>query len=289
MKKCALLILLLTIIHNTVFASPSVYKEDDLFGLKNETGNIIIEAKYRKLIRLGESGWIFQEGSKFGIISDDGQILVEPKYSRAERVLGKFAKLTRGSKCGLFDEKGFEVLPVEYSSIDLLFGGMFLTCKNYKYGVTDLNGQLILDNRFDDIYMPKPNVMIIVYNGQQYQIEGINGKEMTLPNNLYSINDSSNFTITELVTKPGVTTGYYSVTATNYFLKLFSSISPAYEDTIDELMFWQGADAAGVIMKFTWLPKFPFVYAKNYYKNLTAPNNGPLSKVKTDLKKQLSE
>ena len=289
MKKCALLILLLTIIHNTVFASPSVYKEDDLFGLKNETGNIIIEAKYRKLIRLGESGWIFQEGSKFGIISDDGRILVEPKYSRAERVLGKFAKLTRGSKCGLFDEKGFEVLPVEYSSIDLLFGGMFLTCKNYKYGVTDLNGQLILDNRFDDIYMPKPNVMIIVYNGQQYQIEGINGKEMTLPNNLYSINDSSNFTITELVTKPGVTTGYYSVTATNYFLKLFSSISPAYEDTIDELMFWQGADAAGVIMKFTWLPKFPFVYAKNYYKNLTAPNNGPLSKVKTDLKKQLSE
>lgn len=289
MKKCALLILLLLIIQNIVSARPTVFNEDGKFGLKDEAGKVIVDAQYKKLIRLGESGWIIQDGSKFGIMNDSGQVMVEPKYNRAERVLGKFAKLTRGSRCGLFDEKGFEVLPPVYSSIDLLFGGMFLTCKDYKYGVTDINGQLILENRFDDIYMPKPNVMVIVYNGQQYQIEGIQGDELTLPSNLYSLKDDSNFTITELVTKPGVTTGYYSVTATNYLLKIFSSISPAYEDTIDELMFLQGADAAGVIMKFSWLPKFPFVYAKHYYQNLVAPNNGPLSGVKTNLKKQLSE
>ncbi len=289
MKKCALLILLLLIIQNIVSARPTVFNEDGKFGLKDEAGKVIVDAQYKKLIRLGESGWIIQDGSKFGIMNDSGQVMVEPKYNRAERVLGKFAKLTRGSRCGLFDEKGFEVLPPVYSSIDLLFGGMFLTCKDYKYGVTDINGQLILENRFDDIYMPKPNVMVIVYNGQPYQIEGIQGDELTLPSNLYSLKDDSNFTITELVTKPGVTTGYYSVTATNYLLKIFSSISPAYEDTIDELMFLQGADAAGVIMKFSWLPKFPFVYAKHYYQNLVAPNNGPLSGVKTNLKKQLSE
>lgn len=289
MKKSALLILFLLLIQASVYSSPSVYNYDGKFGLKDESGNIIVDARYKKLIKLGETAWIIQDGSKFGIMGDDGNILVEPKYNRAERVLGKFAKLTRGSRCGLFDEKGFEVLPPEYSSIDLLFGGMFLTCKNYKYGVTDINGQPILDNLFDDIYMPKPNLMVIVYNGQQYQIENVKGGEMTLPADIYSIEDNSNFTITELVTKPGVTTGYYGVTATNYLLKIFSSISPAYEDTIDELMFSQGADAAGVIMKFSWLPKFPFVYAKKYYQNLIAPNNGPLSGVKTNLKKHLSE
>ena len=288
-KKCALLILLLTLVQTVAYSAPSVFNYDGKFGLKDESGNIIVDAKYKKLIRLGETAWIIQDGSKFGIMDDNGNILVDPKYHRAERVLGKFAKLTRGSRCGLFDEKGFEVLPLEYSSIDLLFGGMFLTCKNYKYGVTDFNGQPILDNLFDDIYMPKPNLMVIVYNGQQYQIENIKGGEMTLPSDLYSITDNSNFTITELVTKPGTTTGYYGVTATNYLLKIFSSISPAYEDTIDELMFSQGADAAGVIMKFSWLPKFPFVYAKNYYQNLIAPNNGPLSGVKNNLKKHLSE
>ena len=118
-----------------------VFNDDGKFGLKDENGNIVVKAEYKKLIRLGESGWIIQKGSKFGIMNDEGKILVEPKYNRADRVLGKFAKLTKGEKNGLFDEKGFVILPPEYSSIDLLFGGLFLTCKNYKYGVTDFNGQ----------------------------------------------------------------------------------------------------------------------------------------------------
>jgi len=287
MKKFAFVILLLLIFQCSGFAKSAVYSQDGKFGLKSETGEIITDAKYRKLIRLGETGWIFQSGSKFGVMDDSAKVLVEPKYNRADRFLGKYAKLTRGEKVGLFDEQGFEILPSEYSSIDLLFGGMLLTNKNYKYGITDHNGQPILDNIFDDIYMPKPNVMVITYNGQTYEIEGVNKEELSLPQNLTTINENEEFKITELITKPAVTTGYYGITATNYLLKVFSSISPAYEQTIDELMFAQGADAAGVIMKFTWLPRFPFVYAKKYYKNLVAPNNGPLSGVKTNLKRQI--
>ena len=288
MKKFALIISLMLFFQSSAFSQPVVFSDDGNFGLKDENGNIVVDAVYKKLIRLGETGWIIQKGSKFGIMNNEGKILVEPKYNRADRVLGKFAKLTKGEKCGLFDEKGFTVLPVEFSSIDLLFGGMFLTCRNYKYGVTDINGLPILDNVFDDIYMPKPNVMMITYNGEQHQIEGIKPGEMTLPTDIRSIQGSDEFTITELIQKPAAATGYYGVTATNYLLKIFSSFSPAYEQTIDELMFLQGADAANVIMKFTWLPRFPFVYVKKYYHNLVAPNNGPLSGVKTNLKKQMN-
>ncbi len=286
MKKLALLFCLLLVSQNFVFSRPTVFNENGKFGLKNECGQVIVDAKYKKMITLGESGWIIQHKNKFGIMNDNGEIIVEPKYSRADRVLGRFAKFTKGDKNGIFDEKGFEVLPVEYSSIDLLYGGMFLTCKNYKYGVTDLNGQVILDNIFDDIYMPKPHLMVIVYNGNKYEIEGVKGTELTLP--FDKLADSSNFKITEIMSNPATATGYYGVTATNYFLKIFSSISPAYEDTIDELMFLQGADAANTIIKFSWIPKFPFVYAKKYYQNLVAPNNGPLSGVKNDLKRQLN-
>ncbi len=286
MKKLALLVCLLLISQNFAFSRPTVFNEEGKFGLKNESGQVIVDAKYKKMIALGESGWIIQYRNKFGIMNDNGDIIVEPKYSRADRVLGRFAKLTKGDKNGIFDEKGFEVLPVEYSSIDLLYGGMFLTCKNYKYGVTDLNGQVILDNIFDDIYMPKPHLMVIVYNGNKYEIEGVKGTELTLP--FDKLADSSNFQITEIISNPATATGYYGVTATNYFLKIFSSISPAYEDTIDELMFLQGADAANTIIKFSWIPKFPFVYVRKYYQNLVAPNNGPLSGVKNDLKRQLN-
>ena len=287
MKKLALLLILFA--QTAVFASPGVYNDNGKFGLQDENGTVVVEARYKKLIRLGESGWIIQKGSKFGVMDSYGNILVEPIYSNADRILGKFVKFKKGDKYGIFDEQGFTILPVEYSSIDLLYGGMFLTCKNYKYGVTDFNGQPILDNIFDDIYMPKPNSMIIIYNGEKYEISRNKNEELTLPNNVRAIKDNSEFTITELITKPVATTGYYSVSATNYLLKVFSSISPAYEQTIDELMFSQGADAASIIMKCVWIPKFPIVYVKKYYQNLKAPNNGPLSGVKTNLKKHMNE
>ena len=51
----------------------------------------------------------------------------------------------------MFNAEGKELLPVEYTSINLLFGGMFLTCKGYKYGITDFEGNVILENKFDDI------------------------------------------------------------------------------------------------------------------------------------------
>ena len=289
MKKFALFVITMLMLQNVSFARPTVFSEDGKFGLKNEQGETIVDAKYKKLIRLGESSWIMQSGSKFGIIDDSGTVLVDAKYSKADRILGKFAKFAKGDKFGIFDEKGFVILPVEYSSIDLLFGGMFLTCKNYKYGVTDFNGQPILDNIFDDIYMPKRNKMVIVYNGQQFEIESSKDGELTLPLDIVANSDDVDFTITELIQKPAATTGYYSVTATNYLLKIISSISPAYEQTIDELMFSQGADAANIIMKFTWLPKFPIVYVKKYYQNLVAPNNGPLGGVKNNLRRYLSQ
>ena len=220
MKKFALFVITMLMLQNISFARPTVFSEDGKFGLKNEQGETIVDAKYKKLIRLGESSWIMQSGSKFGIIDDSGTVLVDAKYSKADRMLGKFAKFAKGDKFGIFDEKGFVILPVEYSSIDLLFGGMFLTCKNYKYGVTDFNGQPILDNIFDDIYMPKRNKMVIVYNGQQFEIESSKDGELTLPIDIVANRDDVDFTITELIQKPAATTGYYSVTATNYLLKI---------------------------------------------------------------------
>ena len=268
---------------NFVFAEVSVYSNDGEFGLKNGE-NVITEAKYKKLVRLGETAWIMQEGSKFGIIRDDGTIIIKPKYNQAERVLGKFVKFNKGEKYGIFDEMGFALLPVEYSSIDLLYGGMFVTCKNYKFGIADLNGMMVVDNIFDDIYMPNFNTLIMVYNGQTFEIKRADNELLNVPLDIQSLHDTSAIKITEIASSPFTSTGYYGVTATNYALKLFSSISPAYEETIDELMFSKGADTVSIFMKMAWIPKFPIVYAKKYFKNVTAPNNGPLSSLKSKLK-----
>ena len=52
-------------------------------------------------------------------------------------------------------------------------------------------------------------------------------------------------------------------------------------------MLSQGADTVSIFMRLTWLPKYPFTFAKKYYHNVRTPNNGPLSNIKYELKQKI--
>ena len=204
------------------------------------------------------------------------------------RVFGKYVKLGYDNDYGLYDETGKAVIAPEYSSIEPLFGKMFLTCKKYKYGIVDFEGKKLLDNEFDDIYMPNPKALRVQYEGEWYEIERLKSENITLPEGVKKVKiNNEDFQVTHLVTNTGLLSGYSAVTAADYTLKILSSISPAYEDTIDDLMLSQGADTVSIFVKLGWIPKFPFTYAKKYYQNLRNPNNGPLSGVKNELKRQI--
>lgn len=291
MKKifCRALLLILLISGSCFAASDvSVFSEDGKFGLKDTKGNVLAKPVYKKLIVLGDNeSYIALKGSRYGIVSNSGDVLLDFKYSHATRVLGKFVKFGNYKGFGLYDKDGNVIIPQNQDSIELLFGGMFLVSKDYKYGLVDFEGNTITDYIFDDIYMPKPNIMRVKYNGEWYEIEQIAAQSFSLPKDIQDVKTSSDFKITKLVTSPGAASKYSVVTATDYFLKILSSISPAYEATIDELMLSQGAEAVSIFMKVSWLPKFPFVYAKNYYKTFRNPNNGPLSGIKENIKREL--
>ena len=282
-----------TLKESVEIAAPSmseltVYSEDEKFGIKDKGGNIIVPAEYKKLIRVGTSSWIVQKKNKFGLIDNSGKILVKPKYRHVERVFGKFVKLGNENDYALYDEKGEIILAHRYSKIDILFGGMFLTCRNFKYGVTDSKGNVILENMFDDIYMPKPNIMRIQYNGELYEIEHLASEALELPEDITTVKTNKEFKVTNIIADTGVISGYSVLTATDYFIKLFSSISPAHEETIDELMFSQGAETVSIFIKLSWLPKYPYTYVKKYINNIRTPNNGPLVDVRNELKQKIN-
>lgn len=257
------------------------------FGLEKSDGTKITKPIYKKLIRLGDKSWIVQYRYKYGIIDYNGDYVILPKYRNVDRIAGKYVKLGNDHDYGLYNEYGGTIIQPEYSSIDMLYGKMFLTCKNYQYGVVDMEGNTLLNNEFDDIYMPKPNVMMVQYQGHWSKIERMSDTEITLPFDINEISEDKDFKITNLVVNTGVGAGYSVVTLTDYFLKMISLISPAYEATIDELMYSQGADTLSILVKFTWLPKFPFTYAKQYYRLLRKPNSGPLANTRSTLKKQM--
>ncbi|MBO6256845.1 WG repeat-containing protein, partial [bacterium] len=240
MKKLLLVISLIFFAATTAYAELSnvgmtvISNDKNLFGLQDSQGNVTVEPQYKKLIRLGKSSWIVQKRNKYGIIDSCGNVLIEPKYRHVDRILTKYVKLGNDINFGIYDEKGDAILPPEYSSINLLFGGMFLTCKNYKYGVTDMKGKILLENKFDDIYMPKPNIMRLKYNGTWYEIEQVAGKRFTIPEDVQNIENNGDFRAASFINSPVAASGYSAVTFTDYILKLFASISPAHEETIDE-------------------------------------------------------
>ena len=66
----------------------TIYSENNKFGLKNSKDEVVVTAKYKKLIRLGNTSWIIQKKNKFGLIDCCGNYLVEPRYSHVERKQG---------------------------------------------------------------------------------------------------------------------------------------------------------------------------------------------------------
>ena len=264
------------------------FTQDEKWGLKDNTGNIVVEPEYRRMVRLGENAWIVQnKKNKYGLIDSKGNILVPLKFAHADRTTSKFAKFGNYSDYGIYDEYGNIVVEPKYRRIDVLYGQMFLTYRNYKYGITGYDGRVILENKFDDIYMPKPNVMRIQYNGTWYELEQVNAETLTLPVQDHPLEADETFDLKDIVITTGAVSGYSVLTFSDYLIKVFSSISPAHEETIDELMLSQGADTVNIWLKLTWLPKYPFIFCRKYYENVRNPNNGPLTNVRNELKQQI--
>ena len=267
----------------------TTFSQNERWGFKDKNGNIIVEPIYKKLIRLGDSSWIVQnKRNKFGLIDNCGNVIVPIKYNHADRLVTKFAKFGNTYDYGVYDEYGNTIVEPKFSKIDILYGKMFLTYKNYKYGIVGFDGKTILENEFEDIYMPKPNVMRIKYQGRWIELEQVNADTLPLPADAkHNLATKEDLDLRNIVVNTGVVSGYSVLTFSDYVIKLFSSISPAHEDTVDELMLSQGADTMNIFMKLTWLPKYPFVYVRKYYENVRNPNNGPLTDIRDELKQQI--
>jgi len=297
MKQLFIILSIFLFTQNLIFANETVYttsnltvfSEKDKFGLKDKDSNIIVNAEYKKLIRLGTNAWIIQKKDKFGLINCKGEILIKPKYAHVERIFDKWVKLGNTNDYGLYDEFGKAIIQPEFSLIEPLFGAKFLTCKKYKYGVYSDTGEVLIDNKFDMIYMPNPKTMKLKYNNDWIVIEKITKDEaLKLPEGAIKVKiKGEDFQIMNAVINTGVGAGYSVVNFTDYMIKIFSVISISYEDTIDELMLSQGAETVNIFKKMIWLPKFPVVYAKKYYFNIKNPNQGPLTYIKGELKEQL--
>jgi hypothetical protein len=90
--------------------------------------------------------------------------------------------------------------------------------------------------------------------------------------------------VTDIVADTRVISGYSLLTFSDYTIKVFSSISPAHEETIDDLILSHGVDTVDILKRFSWVPKYPVTFVKKYYVHIRNPFNGPLSDIRYGLK-----
>lgn len=263
-----------------------VFCENNRFGLKDNNDTIIVPAEYQKMIMVGKNGWIIQKKNKFGLINSNGTILLEPKYRHVDRLLGRFVKIGNDNDFGIYDEYGKEVIPPIYNSIDLLYGRMFLTYRNFRYGVSDFQGNVLIPNICDDIYMPTKDLMKVKYLGSWYEISDVSAEKLAMPETITEFQKVSNSKVTDIVADTGAISGYSLLTFSDYFIKVFSSVSPAHEEAIDDLILLHGVDTIDILKKFSWVPKYPVTFAKKYYVHVRNPFNGPLSDIRYGIKKR---
>ncbi|MBO7672341.1 WG repeat-containing protein [bacterium] len=260
-----------------------VFSEKNLFGLKDRNGNIVVPAKYQKMVMTGRNGWIVQKNSKYGLMDSEGNYLIKPKYRYADRIFGRYIKLGNDNDFGIYNEYGEAILPPEYRSIELLYGRMFLTYKNFRYGVTDFKGNILIPNVCEDIYMPSTDTMKIKYLGEIYEINKVDADNISISLLNGKNNDEKELNFKNIISDTGALSGYSVLTFSDYLIKVFSSISPAHEETIDELILSHGVDTVGILKKFSWVPKYPITFGKNYFEHFRNPYNGILSDTRNKL------
>lgn len=141
-----------------------IYKDSDLYGVIDENGNIIIEAKYNKVIIPNPSTDLFAcytEGN-VSILNAKKELLFD-KFKSVEPIKLKnlagtlsyeknLLKYEKDDKYGLISFNGNIVTKNIYDSIDNLSSteGKFLVSKDNKYGVIDLNGNKLVDTKYDE-------------------------------------------------------------------------------------------------------------------------------------------
>ena len=71
------------------------------YGLINQTGDIIGNTRYKKILPFKEGLAVVQYKNRFGFINGKGNILIDAQYSKASSFSEGFAAVQKDGRCGL--------------------------------------------------------------------------------------------------------------------------------------------------------------------------------------------
>lgn len=167
-----------------------ITEKDNLKGLVDDSGNVIIDNQYADIKCLTDSyedGYIVKnDSSKYGLITYDKKQILECKYDEIENVTGNGLYVVKEgknleiidkdsnvlsknnfdevisingdniivkqkNKFGIIESDGTEVLQKNYDDLKYAFDNNYIAKQNDKYGIITIDGETKIDFKYDSI------------------------------------------------------------------------------------------------------------------------------------------
>lgn len=167
-----------------------IIEKNELKGLVNNSGSILIDVKYSKIINLGttyKEGYItIDSEGKYGLVSTTKRQILENKYDEIKQVyLSDKYLVVEDGKTKLINSSGDTLVEEGFDDIKSATNRGIIFTLNELYGEMDLSGNIKIENIYQDLKEAKKGIYI-AKKDDKYGIIDENG-ETKLPFNYTGI------------------------------------------------------------------------------------------------------
>lgn len=127
------------------------YSDGEKWGFKDNSKNIILDAKYDQAYAFSEGLAAVKIDGKWGYINHDGKEIIPPiKYEKAGSFSEGLCMVCQNGKWGFINKKGEEIIPPErFDMVGDFIEGLAIACENDKYGFINKKGEVVIQLKYD--------------------------------------------------------------------------------------------------------------------------------------------
>lgn len=152
----AVMVILLVVCSYTIHAQTlTSFEKKGKYGFKDETGKVIVEAKFKSVKEFSEGLAAVQIKDKWGFIDKTGLEVIAAEYYEVQSFSDGLSVAKKGvlEKSGYIDTKGVEALPFTFGSVGSFHNGFAkvaaLVDSKLKYGFIDKSGNRVVNPVYD--------------------------------------------------------------------------------------------------------------------------------------------
>ncbi|KIO75164.1 hypothetical protein TH53_22365 [Pedobacter lusitanus] len=130
-----------------------IFEENELWGLKDSAGKILIAPVYQEFYNFSYDDMaVVAVAGQFGYVSKNGDEVIKPQFDDAFDFEEGYAPVIKNGLYGLIDKKGTIIIDFRYQELtDILSNGQYFTAQlNDKWGVIDIKDRILLPFELDN-------------------------------------------------------------------------------------------------------------------------------------------